>query len=375
MFLRLPKEKPSATGFSKSVVITLALLPIAGLAGFLLPDLEAMRNQGGSQNHEITKLRAELNVLSDQFGNLEQDFANQEGLLLGSYDEVEEIQLELSAAWVKQSELRRNLQAMRTEMQARSAAAALDRQRLDPKMARAELRANILHPVFQLAGADAVGSAVLFAKGSDQDGSHYFALTSYHVVRDILAERTGVNDNHQETIDAYLEIDGHEVRLPVRMLCEDIPADLALIRLDTERDLGPIAHLAPLSRADEVESFSPIYTVGCPLGTAAQATRGEVTRTDWKVGGQELWMISSPAYFGNSGGGVFLEETQELIGVFAKIYTHGSFRPQVVTHMGLAVPLSVIHRWLEDEGYSYLLPKATSFDLAMVEEASHEEPE
>jgi hypothetical protein len=72
---------------------------------------------------------------------------------------------------------------------------------------------------------------------------------------------------------------------------------------------------------------------------------------------------------------VFLEETQELIGVFAKIYTHGSFRPQVVTHMGLAVPLSVIHRWLEDEGYSYLLPKATSFDLAMVEEASHEEPE
>ena len=82
-------------------------------------------------------------------------------------------------------------------------------------------------------------------------------------------------------------------------------------------------------------------------------------------------MISSPAYFGNSGGGVFLEETQELIGVFAKIYTHGSYRPQVVTHMGLAVPLPVLHEWLESEGYGHLLPPDQA-DLAMAAEASHE---
>jgi len=68
-------------------------------------------------------------------------------------------------------------------------------------------------------------------------------------------------------------------------------------------------------------------------------------------------MISSPAYFGNSGGGVFLEQSQELIGIFAKIYTHGSYRPQVVTHMGLAVPLPVVHEWLESEGYGHLLPE------------------
>ena len=62
-------------------------------------------------------------------------------------------------------------------------------------------------------------------------------------------------------------------------------------------------------------------------------------------------MVSTPAYFGNSGGGVFLAETCELIGIFSKIYTHGTYQPQVITHMGLAVPINVIHDWLDEIGF------------------------
>ena len=69
-----------------------------------------------------------------------------------------------------------------------------------------------------------------------------------------------------------------------------------------------------------------------------------ITRETWEVAGEPYWMVSSPAYFGNSGGGVFHAETLELVGIFAKIYTHGSYRPQVITHMGLAVPLARLHR-------------------------------
>ena len=67
-----------------------------------------------------------------------------------------------------------------------------------------------------------------------------------------------------------------------------------------------------------------------------------ITRETWEVSGEPYWMVSSPAYFGNSGGGVFHAETLELVGIFAKIYTHGSYRPQVITHMGLAVPLKAL---------------------------------
>jgi S1-C subfamily serine protease len=66
---------------------------------------------------------------------------------------------------------------------------------------------------------------------------------------------------------------------------------------------------------------------------------------------EDYWMVSTPAYFGNSGGGVFLAETCELIGIFSKIYTHGTYQPQVITHMGLAVPINVIHDWLDEIGF------------------------
>ena len=70
-------------------------------------------------------------------------------------------------------------------------------------------------------------------------------------------------------------------------------------------------------------------------------------------------MISAPTYIGNSGGGIFHASTDELIGIFSKIYTHGTLRPTVIPHMGLAVPLDEIYDWLEVEGFASLTPQPT----------------
>jgi S1-C subfamily serine protease len=135
------------------------------------------------------------------------------------------------------------------------------------------------------------------------------------------------------------------------MIAHDAAIDLALLRIDTKLDLGRVASLAPRSRTKVIDTFTEIYTVGCPLGTPVQATSGEISREDWTMEAEDYWMISTPAYFGNSGGGVFLAETCELIGIFSKIYTHGTYQPQVITHMGLAVPIDVIHDWLDELGF------------------------
>lgn len=239
-----------------------------------------------------------------------------------------------------------------------------------------QLRARILHPVFQIDADESVGSAVLVWRGEDERGSYYLALSAQHVLRDLVHpsdSEAGAADAAAaaEAVPASAMADLERVPIPCvfdqlgpqplrvsgRLIAENPLADLALLELRTEADLGPVARLAPRSAAQRVNSFTPIWTVGCPLGTTAQATRGEVTRTDWKVGSQPYWMVSSPAYFGNSGGGVFLADSLELVGVFSKIYTHGSFRPQVVTHMGLAVPLDVLHDWLAEIGYGHLTPR------------------
>lgn len=258
--------------------------------------------------------------------------------------------------------------SLRTSARERAVLAAS----LRPEGRRASLQKDILRPVFQISGAEAVGSAVLLRRCSDDEGDYYLALSCYHVLRDIVAASS--EEPHEVRFDTLFDQldDGEDLRVPGRMIAQNPAADLALIRLDTSLDLGPVARLAPLERLSEIEAFSEVYTVGCPLGTSAQATHGEVTRTDWSVGDEPYWMVSSPAYFGNSGGGVFLADSHELVGIFSKIYTHGSYRPQVVTHMGLAVPLDVIHQWLNEIGHSELLPPNPSAASVQVEEAASE---
>lgn len=219
---------------------------------------------------------------------------------------------------------------------------------------RAELQNALLQPVFLLSGVESVGSAVLVGRQRDGAGSRYFALTNFHVVRDILAEREAAAE---PVVDASFERAGGTIHLAALAVAEDPARDLALLRLDTALELGDPARLAPRARSGELQPFASVFTVGCPLGTGVQATHGTISRPHWELDGRRYLMVNSPAYFGNSGGGVFLEETRELVGVFAKIYTYGSFHPQVVTHMGLAVPLEEVHAWLEGAGYAWLLPQ------------------
>lgn len=249
------------------------------------------------------------------------------------------------------------------------AAQAVSRVSLQPSVLRANLRRDVLRPVFQVSGEEAVGSAVLVYHGFDDQGPFYLALSCFHVLRDIVDFSNADAPHAVEFDNIFDQLGGEPVTVAGRMVAENIAADLALIRIDTQLDLGQIAAIAPLRNGELVDAFTPVYTVGCPLGTSAQATRGEVTRNDWVVDGQDYWMVSSPAYFGNSGGGVFLEESHELVGIFSKIYTHGTYRPQVVTHMGLAVPLATIHAWVKEIGYGHILPSVMISD-PRIEEAS-----
>ncbi len=309
-----------------AAAVVAAALAAAGLPKFT-PSYSAMNPDGNAES--MRSLRSQVAELTEQYHELTE---RHEELSIGFASADPRIALS--------SDLSEPLEAT----------ALMKRDRRDA------LREDVLRPVFQIVGEEAVGSGVLVYHGTDEDGEYYLALSCYHVLRDILAEsKDAVPEEYRFTL-CFDQIGDGEVYAEARMLRQEASNDLALLRIDTGRDLGPVAQLAPLDRADDVRSFTPVYTVGCPLGTGAQATLGEVTREDWMVDEEPYWMVSSPAYFGNSGGGVFLADTHELVGIFSKIYTHGSYRPQVITHMGLAVPLPTLHRWLQDIGYGMLLP-------------------
>ncbi len=331
----------------------LAVLALfAGLGGAAVP-LSGWLHRGEElRDREWRAVDAELAELRDEQERARARIARQDHELEAAKQRIQELHRELAEADRRQGELGQDLQGLEAQVRVQSATLAAHRAP-DPAARRAALLHDVLRPVFQLSGADAVGSAVLVARIRDPEDPHYLALSCYHVVRDVLGQEIGEIPDGTE-VPGSIDTGGREVPVRARLLAHDIELDLALLRIDGDRDLGPTARLGSAAECAEIGPFTPIYTVGCPLGTAAQATHGEVTRTRWEVGGEKLWMISSPAYFGNSGGGVFRESDHRLIGIFAKIYTHGSYRPQVITHMGLAIPLPVLLGWLDEIGYREL---------------------
>lgn len=223
---------------------------------------------------------------------------------------------------------------------------------------------DFVGPVVQLAGEASVGSGVLLPSESLPEGGHRTRLlTAWHVVRDIQGDPPDLA--MAVPVQIYHE-DGTTRSETAKLLAHDPKLDAALLEILTPDALEFGARLAPRSLLMNTRIFDPIVAVGCPLGNDPIPTRGEVATCQHEVDGERYWMINAPTYIGNSGGGIFDSSTHELLGIFSKIYTHGSLRPTIVPHMGLVTPLTKVYDWLAEVGYGELVPEETHAD-----EASH----
>ncbi len=214
---------------------------------------------------------------------------------------------------------------------------------------------ELVGPTVQLAGKSTVGSGVV-VRGLD---GALHVLTAWHVVRDIRAE----TDDPAAPIPlrAYRE-DTTWIDRECALVAHDVGLDVALLTVVDPEGLAEAARLAPPERLARVRVFDSVYAVGCPLGNDPIPTHGEVASTHHVVADNDYWMISAPTYIGNSGGGIYDAATHELLGIFSKIYTHGSMRATIVPHMGLVTPLDQVYDWLEREGHLHLFraPRETA---------------
>jgi S1-C subfamily serine protease len=177
-------------------------------------------------------------------------------------------------------------------------------------------------------------------------------VSSYHVIRNILSEQGG---SREKGVKVFTYPEGTPVEESADMVAHDEATDLVLLRMRGSRKYKDVARLMPVEACDRLTVFTPIYAVGCPLGNDPVPTSGELSSLTNRVSNHNYWMINAPTYFGNSGGGVFHGKTRELIGVFSKIYTHGSGRPIVIPHMGLATPARTVMEFLDKAGYGFIV--------------------
>jgi S1-C subfamily serine protease len=217
---------------------------------------------------------------------------------------------------------------------------------------------ELVAPVVQLAGEETVGSGVLLASEQLEgtQGWRTYVVTAWHVVRDI--EKDPEHPITPVPVSIYMP-DRQIVSETAHVVRFDPAADAALLELDSRVKVDCGARLATRERLHGARIFDQIYAVGCPLGNDPIPTFGEIADTDHVVDGTRYWMISAPTYIGNSGGGIFDAKTHQLMGIFSKIYTHGTLRPTVVPHMGLVTSIETMYDWLEEAHYAGLQPAAT----------------
>lgn len=225
------------------------------------------------------------------------------------------------------------------------------------------LTQKMLAPTVQLNGEDTVGSGTLIFSDVNPATQRVetYVLTSNHVVRNILADAGAAKRNG---IAVTIYSANGNVEEVADVVSNDADIDAALLKLRSETRYDNVAHVVPRDRTHGIRVWDPVYAVGCPLGNDPIPTRGEISSTKNDLKGSNYWMINAPTYFGNSGGGVYLAETRELVGVFSKIYTHGRGNPVVVPHMGLCTPIDSIYAWLDHENMSFVLGEPMPIDLS-----------
>ena len=222
-----------------------------------------------------------------------------------------------------------------------------------------ELFESLILPTVQIrCGGDVGAGAIVYSRPNATGAYETYVLSAFHVVSEVVKKdgdsetRDPVDVRAQEAGDAAVV----EVQADVVSYQEDL--DLVLLKLRSDRRFAHITRLAPREKLKAMGRFTPIYTVGCPLGHDPMPSKGEITNLSKDVNGRRFWIVSAPTIFGNSGGGVFLADTRELVGVCSMVCVYHNLIPVPVSHMGVMVPGEVVLDWLDSQYLHYVYDPA-----------------
>ncbi len=195
-------------------------------------------------------------------------------------------------------------------------------------------------------GMQAGSGVVLYSKKGPENKYYTFILTAHHVVEE-------VEGNEQMRIHDFAnngEIRG--VYLP-EVIAKTQPTDLAVIKVVSPLEFKT-AKLMPKHKIKNLRLYDPVCTVGCPLGFSPLPSTGVLSSTNTRVNGEIYWMITSPAAPGNSGGGIFLSESNELIGIMSRVVGVLNPSPALIPHLGMMSSPENIYQFLDENNLQFI---------------------
>lgn len=247
-----------------------------------------------------------------------------------------------------------------------------------------DLHQRILRPSVRVRATKSMGSGTLvYCKQQDAenhpDEFETLVLTNHHVIEDLIdvkeewdstAGRKRFREFREPAVVEFFEMKHHSRVVSkngkeAEIVAWDKQLDLALLRLETIAEFGPVVEFASRQQMERgLYAFDAVYCVGCALGEDPVITHGQLSGFDRKIEAQPYILHTAPSIFGNSGGALYLEETRELIGVPARIAVAGF--GNAITHLSYAIPTTTIFKFLDDKDFQYVYDEA--FTSAQCEE-------
>ena len=246
-----------------------------------------------------------------------------------------------------------------------------------------ELHERILYPVVRVRTGSAGGSGtvILSQPDSENEGDYQtFVLTNHHVVEGAIT----IEDEWDAVLKKKVKrdvLDRVEVELfdYVRMshrnssntfeatiVAYDQNEDLAVLKLDSPKEVEHIVTFIARDKIDDVKLFSPVYACGCSLGHDPFATTGHLTFLKEQITNRLFWMSDANIIFGASGGAMFDAATGEQIGVTSRVtVSQFGFSAAITTWMGFCIPASRIYDFFDEQELKFLYDDTDTYAEAM----------
>jgi S1-C subfamily serine protease len=228
------------------------------------------------------------------------------------------------------------------------------------------------------------GSGTVIYSASNSDGEEFstYILTNHHVVSGSIKVipkwnpmlRREIKRDVFETVEAHFftyryesrAIGGYSVQSDI--MTYDPEEDLALLRLRSPQQAPAVAQLFPRGQENQLRIGMKVITVGAGLGEDPVQTEGHLSQFGRDIDRKEYWLNTAPSIFGNSGGGMYLKRTLQLVGVPARIGVAMLGLPDPITHLSYAIPITRIYNFLEEQRFRFIYNPEKYSEVSEAEE-------
>lgn len=146
---------------------------------------------------------------------------------------------------------------------------------------------------------------------------------------------------------------GHKKTYTAFLIKNNSAKDTMVLKLDENKQMFETAKFVTREEAKQLDIFEPVLAVGCGLSSRPYPGFGVISGTYLEYAGiEDLWQVSAPIIYGNSGGGLFVAKNGKLFGIVSRGAVH---RGVMQNHMGYIINPITILDWLEKEGLSFIV--------------------